>query len=180
MKKLVATVLALFLVLSLSACNSKYVDITYSAEFVNLLNTMGGTANSEALLESMKLDESIQEATLNSDGSISVKMDRAAWEETLENTKTSISAYIDEIISTQGTSITSIEFNKDLTVFTIKADSGTYKNNILDAISILGIGMQGYIYQSMAGNTTGTVTMNIVDATTRNAIATEVYPPSGN
>lgn len=116
------------------------VEVTLPASLI------GDSENTE-LTEEAK-SHGVKDITKNSDGSITMKMTKAAHKELLGSIKTSIDESINEMLADKENcpSFDSIVYNNDVTVFDIKVDSTTY--NGLQAFSALSFYVMGNLYQA--------------------------------
>lgn len=151
------------------------VTITLSAEMVELL-LQNAEESPEDYVERMESEEGVKDVTLNEDGSVSITMTKAKHREMLDGYKETV----DEAIATytdgnETPSVKSIEYNDDMTVFTVTVDKEAYENS-LDGFVQFGLGISGMYYQTFSGVETPQVTIHIVDEATGETFRTVVYP----
>lgn len=91
----------------------------------------------------------VNEITQNEDGSVTIKMSKAAHQKMLDEYKGGIDESLAEMLNDKETypSFTEITYNEDLTEFTVKVDPATYGD--LEALSAIGLYIAGNIYQAL-------------------------------
>ena len=130
-----------------------------------------------AKVEEMKQDGA-KEATVNEDGSITIKMSKSKHKEMIEEMKTSIIKSFEEI-KTSGdfASIKDIKYNDDFSKITLEVVKAEYEGSF-DAFVTLGIGTSAMIY-NMYNGVEGDklqVTIDAKDSETGEVFSTVVYP----
>ena len=91
----------------------------------------------------------VNEITQNEDGSVTMKISKAAHQKMLDEYKGGIDESLAEMLNDKETypSFTEITYNEDLTEFTVKVDPATYGG--LEALSAIGLYIAGNIYQAL-------------------------------
>lgn len=91
----------------------------------------------------------VSEITQNEDGSVTMKMSKAAHQKMLDEYKGGIDESLTEMLNDKEAhpSFTEIAYNEDLTEFTVKVDPATYGG--LEALSAIGLYIAGNVYQAL-------------------------------
>lgn len=130
-----------------------------------------------AKVEEMKQD-GIKEATVNNDGSITIKMSKSKHKEMIAEMKTSVIESFEEMkTSGKFTSIKDIKYNDDFTKITLEVVKSDYENG-LDAFATFGIGISSMMYNLYNGveNDKIQVTIEAKDSETGEVFRTVKYP----
>lgn len=179
MKKLIALLLALAMVLSLAACGNtasapadqsspakeapastpvapapkEDVKITLPAELVELMEEDDGDSSSDSdssFLDVSKSD-SVLDAVKNSDGSITYTIDGEKYDDMLSEYKTTICDALSEIATSGETpSIKAVTATDDMKKVTMTVDYAAYSNSF-DSLMILAPVMYLDVYHIIAG-----------------------------
>lgn len=117
------------------------VEVTIPASLLD------GSENTE-LTEEAK-SHGVKDITQNEDGSVTMKMSKAAHKELLDSIKASIDETINNLLADKENypSFDSITYNDDVTVFDVNVDSATYSG--LQAFSALAFYITGNLYQAL-------------------------------
>lgn len=196
MKKKTGFMLFILLITFLTACSANEQEKSNTAEQgkqeteEQALNVDKGILNVEVTLpasffEGEDVDTVISEAekegikiTKNEDGSLSYKMSKTKHKEMMNEMGTSIDEGIEEM-KTSGdySSIKDITHNKDFTEFTLLVDKAAFENSF-DGFAILGLGIQGSMYQLFNGANPDDykVTISTKDEATQEVFNEVIYP----
>lgn len=164
---------------STSAGNNESVEVDKNLldVTVTLPGSMFEGEDINAKVEEMKLD-GVKEATVNEDGSITIKMSKSKHKEMIEEMKTSIIESFEDI-KTSGnfTSIKDIKYNDDFTKITLEVVKSDYENG-LDAFATFGIGISSMMYSLYNGveNDKIQITIEAKDSETGEVFRTVIYP----
>lgn len=125
------------------------VEILLPADFVSFFS--GGGSPESALTEIS--DEGFDDAVVNSDGSILLKMSRLRYERLMDEQRSSLEQYLEEITGPES-GITQAEANRDFTEFTITVDRANASQETLDNLAWLSFALTLFtgIYQIFDGN----------------------------
>ncbi len=135
--------------------------------------------------DAQNIDETIANAeeegmkvTQNDDGSLTYKMTKAKHKEMMDEMRSSVEESIEEI-KTSGDykSIQDITANNSFSKFQLIVNKKEY-NNSMDAFAILGLGMNGMMYQLFDGASEEDydVTIQVKDAESGEVFETVQYP----
>lgn len=200
MKKILAFALTILLTLTLTACGASNsssasgassssapaaisvdeglfdVEITLPASMVESMFGEDSEETFEEYAERMKTEDGVKNVVQNEDGSITITMTKAAHKKMLDDYK----ATIDEMIASytdgdNAPSVKSIEYNSDLTEFTVMVDREAYEGSF-DSLVTFALGIAGMYYQAFAGTADAKVTINVVDEATGETVSSVVYP----
>ena len=154
------------------------------------LNVDKGILNVEVTLpasffEGQDLDTVIADAendgikiTKNDDGSLSYKMSKAKHKEMMKEMGTAIAEGLEEMKSSGDyPSIKDITHNNDFTEFTLIVDKAAFENSF-DGFIVLGLGLQGSMYQLFNGANPDDykVTISTKDEATQEVFSEVIYP----
>ena len=188
MKKVIAIILALVMVMGLVACGESAqqtdqnqsdgpkvdegllnVEVTLPASFFEDMTAEEIQAEAE--------EEGYSKCVINDDGSVTYTMTKAKRQEMLDGFKQSIDETIEEMIHGEDAmeSFQSIEYNDNLSEVTVYVDPATYTS--LDAFSALAFFFMGAYYQVFSGTDPDTVdvVVNFVDNETGETKETMSY-----
>ncbi|RYG71935.1 hypothetical protein EU245_12445 [Lentibacillus lipolyticus] len=151
----------------------------------NLLSVTVTLPKSFAGSDAQSLEESIASAeeegikvTQNDDGSLTYKMTKAKHEEMMDEMRSGVEESIEEM-KTSGDyqSIQDITANDSFSEFQLIVNKEKY-NNSMDAFAILGLGMNGMMYQLFDGASEEDydVTVQVKDADSGEIMDTVQYP----
>ncbi len=122
--------------------------------------------------------EGAKDATVNEDGSMTIKMSKDKHEEIMAQMKTSVTECIKQI-KTSGDfkSIKDIKYNDDFTNITLEVVQADYEQG-LDSIALMGIGSSAAMYHLYNGVEADDikVTIDIKNVDTGEVFSTNVYP----
>ncbi|WP_428912354.1 hypothetical protein [Niallia sp. Krafla_26] len=116
--------------------------------------------------------------TKNDDGSLTYKMSKRKHKEMMKDIGTSIDEGIEEMKSSEEyPSIKDITHNKDFTEFTLVVDKAAFENSF-DGFAVLGLGLQGSMYQLFNGADPENyrVTISTKDEATQEVFSEVIYP----
>ena len=191
MKKLLISVLAILLSLSLISCSTKKsgndkvkidektntVTVIISSKFFDLMNSnsFSSTQTPEQYCLTMEKEGSVSKAVVNEDGSVTLTMSKENYDKLLSTMKTSL----DQTIAgyTNGTtfpSIKEITYTDDLSEIKLTVDYEAFTNS-MGSFAILGLGLQGYLYRIFTGQSE-TVTITYIDETTGKSVESYQFP----
>lgn len=123
-------------------------------------------------------EDGIKDIKKNDDGSVTYKMTKAKHNEMMQEMKTNVTEYVDELINDEAfASIQDITYNKDFSKFTLEVDKEAFENSF-DGFAALGLAMSGMFYQLFEGVDEGklNVTIDTVDHSTGEVFGTVNYP----
>lgn len=134
-----------------------------------------------AKAEEMKQD-GVKEATVNEDGSITIKMSKSKHKEMITEMKTSVIEYFEEMKTSENyASIKDIKYNDDFTKITLEVVKSDYENS-MDAFATFGIGISSMMYNLYNGveNDKIQITIEEKDSETGEVFSTVIYPDDLN
>lgn len=150
------------------------VEVTLPASMLESSDANAETP--EEYCTRMQSEDGIQSATLNVDGSVTLKMTKAKHQAMLDEMKKSIDESIADYTSGETyTSIKEVTYNDNVTEFVMKVDKAAYENSF-DAFAGIGLGFVGMYYDLMDGNNDPHITISVVDAETGEEVGTSVFP----
>lgn len=123
-------------------------------------------------------EDGIKEVKKNDDGSVTYKMSKAKHKEMIQEMKTNVTEYVDDLINNEDfASIKDIKHNKDFSEFTLEVDKEAFENSF-DGFAAMGLGMTGMFYQLFNGVDSEklNVTIDTVDHSSGEVFATVSYP----
>lgn len=144
---------------------------------VTLPGSMFEGEDINAKVEEMKQDGA-KEATVNEDGSITLKISKDKHKEMITEMKASvIKSFEDMKTSGDYASIKDIKYNDDFTKVTLEVVKSDYENS-LDAFASFGIGISSMMYNLYSGieNDKIQITIDIKDSETGEVFNTVIYP----
>ncbi len=100
-------------------------------------------------------------AKLNDDGSVTMKLTKAQYEEMMREIIEEVDSSINELKDDENCNITNIKHNDDYSVFDVTLS--TSEVGLYDAFSVIGFYMYGGIYAAFAGNTVDKIVVNFYD-----------------
>ena len=100
-------------------------------------------------------------AKLNDDGSVTMKLTKAQYEEMMREIIEEVDSSINELKDDENCNITDIKHNDDYSVFDVTLSSNEV--GLYDAFSVIGFYMYGGIYAAFAGNTVDKIVVNFYD-----------------
>jgi|LSQX01.1.fsa_nt_gb outer membrane lipopolysaccharide assembly protein LptE/RlpB len=127
-------------------------------------------------------EEGIISVTVNSDGSLTYKMTKAAHKKMIDKMKESLEKTMDEIAGgSDFPSIKEIKANKSYTEFTMVVEREIYENSF-DAFATFSLGLSSMFYQVFDGKNPENIktTIHIQDSNTGEVFDTIVYPDAFN
>ena len=174
MKRLIAMILSLTMILSLSACGggkNDQVELTLPASFFEDEDMSGFDAGAYAE------ENGFVDAKLNDDGSVSIKMSKDKHKEMVaEMAKTLAKNFSDMIESADMPFIKDVRYSDSFDSVSLVVDKDIYDTYGFVAMFIpLTIYMQTSMYQILAGEETRCV-ISFVDAATNETIESVTYP----
>ncbi|MCM3651355.1 hypothetical protein [Metabacillus litoralis] len=122
--------------------------------------------------------EGAREVTKNEDGSLTYKMSKSEHKKMMTEMGTSIIDSIEDMKSSGDfVSIKDITHNKSFSEFTLLVDRASYENSF-DGFAILGLGLQGSMYQLFNGANLENykVTISVKDEATQEVFDEIIYP----
>lgn len=134
-----------------------------------------------ASAEKMK-EEGCKEATVNEDGSITVKVSKSKHKEMMEEMRASMIEYLEEMKTSEDfKSIKDVTYNEDFTKFTLEVIQDEYEGSF-DSFSAMGIGMMSSMYHIYNGVLAEKVkvTIDIKNFETDEIFNTVTYPDDLN
>ncbi len=199
MKKFIALILALCMLLTLVACTpAENADATNGSTESGTEATSGGIDTDENLLtvditlpasmfaeedmtsfdaESYATEQGFIKAVLNDDGSVTVTMTKGKHNELLSEMAASVEESFGELVGAEGTPyIKGITHNDDFSAVTVKVDRAGYENAIFEMTPLI-VGMSAMIYQAFLDMEPVCV-ITIADAETGDTLNSVTYPPA--
>ena len=169
-KSAFAAFVALVALLALSACSGGgSVEITLPASFIQ--------GDAEQVIENAK-SKGVSEAKINEDGSVTYKMSKATHEKMMKEMKDEVAKSARDMAGGEDfKSIKDVKYNDKLTEFTMIVDREAYESSF-DGFAILGLGLQGMLYQTFDGVPSDKVkvTINVKDEASGEVFHTVTYP----
>lgn len=151
------------------------VEVTIPASFF-------GDDDLEQIKTEAEQEEGIKEVTINSDGSITYKMTKAAHSKMMDDAREEMENTIREILDGGDfPSIVDIKTNRSFAEFTMVVDREKFENSF-DGFAAFGLGIGSMFYQVFDGADVDTVktTIHVEDVSTGEIFSTIVYPDDLN
>ncbi|MFB6367300.1 hypothetical protein ACFCP7_25280 [Paenibacillus elgii] len=145
------------------------VEITIPASLVG--------KNIDNAVENAK-KKGVSDIKKNDDGSLTYKMSKRKHKEMLDEMKAEIVKQVDEVKDgTKFKSVKNVEYNNDLTEFTITVDEKAFSKS-MDGMAGMGLGLTSRFYQIMSGVKPGEdkTVIQYKDSDTGKVIKTVTYP----
>lgn len=123
-------------------------------------------------------EDGIKEVKKNDDGSVTYKMTKAKHKEMMQEMKTNLTEYVDELVNNEDfASIMDIKHNKDFSEFTLEVDKEAFENSF-DGFAAMGLAMTGMFYQLFNGVDSEklNVTIDTVDHSSGEVFGSVSYP----
>lgn len=146
------------------------VEVTIPASMIQSENIDQVIADAKA--------EGIEEATQNSDGSVTYKMSKSKHKEMIKEMEGKLKSSIEEMKTSEDlTSIKDITHNKSFSEYTMIVDREAYENSF-DGFAAFGLGLSGMMYQLFDGVKPDNykVTIEVKDESTGEVFDTSTYP----
>lgn len=146
------------------------VEVTVPADFLGELTEEEIVANAE--------DAEFSDYTINPDGSVTYKMSRGVYEDTLAEMKTGIDESIQETVDEYPNVIRSVTYDDAVTEFEVVVDRAAYEAEFGIGFIGLTFGIGGMIYQMFEGvpEDEQKVLIEYVDEVTEEVIDTQTFP----
>lgn len=177
MRRCISILLAMLFLLSLTACggtkqeSSKQEEnesgtIEVEKEIFNVKITLPAALAEGTTQED--LDQAIKDgvyhtASLNEDGSVTIKMSKQQHKKCMDNMAADMEKFLQEMVGSEDyPNFTDVQANQDYTHFT-----GTTTSEELDmmgSFSVLGFYMMGGMYAAFNGDAGATITVDFVNA----------------
>lgn len=174
MKKIVVLFLAFSLMLSITACGSKDVEVRLP---ISMLVEEGEDLDFESISSQAK-ENGIKDVIQNEDGSVTYLMSKDKHVELMDNMEKNIAEVIREAVEGNTfESVKAINPSKDYREFEIVVNKEKYEGSF-DSFIALGMGMQSMYYQVFNGNSSEKIkaTINIKDESTGEVFDRIIYP----
>ncbi len=202
MKKLILSVISLILSISLVACSGGTAAVSSSS--LQSSDSQSEQSPDSSSISSVEVDENLitvditlpasffenkteeeikkdddgnyKKITINDDGSVTFTMTKAKHAQLLKNMQEEFLINFSEMVESEDFPyITAIDCSKDFSKVTISVDGVKYKDIFFD-VSPLAVGLSIMMYQSFAGESNATCTIDTVDNQTNEIIDSVVYP----
>ena len=144
------------------------VDVTISASLFG-----DEEITQESLDEEIADEDGIKSAKLNDDGSVTYTITKAKQKEMLIDMREDVAEYCQEIVDSEDYTFTSIDFNDDVTEF--ECILTNREPNIYESFAVIGLFMQGGLYNMFAGNEDFDIKVNYINEDSRDVIYTNTY-----
>lgn len=158
------------------------VSVTLSKEFIDGVNSLSnhlGNSSSPSSNSSSKLPDGIIKITKNKDGSETMVMTKAKYNEMMKGMKDSLNASIKQLTSSSSStgvkSFKSITANDKMDDFKVVVEKESYTNS-MDGLSLLGLYMGSGLYQEFNNVSSPKVTFHIIDSKDNKEFKTLKYP----
>lgn len=132
----------------------------------------------DAMIEEAKKDGS-SEIIKNKDGSVTIKMEKEAYDELLSEMKEGIQSLLDDIKTGQDyQSIKDVKYNSALTDFTVVVDKTAFENSVTDSFVVISLAGMAASYQILEGKNYDSIKIvfNFQDATTKEMFDKFTFP----
>ena len=138
------------------------VDVTLPASFYEGENMTQAKLNAEA--------------TLNKDGSVTLRMSKAEHSKAVAEMKKSVDDYIRETVNDSPEVFREITYNKSMTEFSISVDKSKFEEDLASGMIGFGIGMLSAFYQMFNGTENPKTAIKLIDASTGKVFDTQNWP----
>ncbi|WP_010274663.1 hypothetical protein [Paenibacillus senegalensis] len=126
--------------------------------------------------------QGVKEVVKNDDGSVTYTMSKSDHSKMLKEMGDEIAKFADELVNEATfASIKNIKYNDSFSEFSLIVNKEAYENS-MDGLVMMGMGMQGMMYQMFSGVDADKqkVTINVEDESTGEIFHTLVYPDGMN
>jgi hypothetical protein len=115
-------------------------------------------------------------ATLNPDGSVTLRMSKADHSKALAEMKVSIDEAIQQSVNDQPEIFSEISYDNDVTKFIVIVDKGKFNDDFGAGFIGMSLGIQGMFYQMFAGSAAPEVLIELQDKETGEVFDTQKWP----
>jgi hypothetical protein len=146
------------------------VDVTLPASFYEGENMTQAKLNADAA------KKGYGKATLNKDGSVTLRMSKAEHSKAVAEMKKSVDDYIRETVNDSPEVFREITYNKSMTEFSISVDKSKFEEDLASGMIGFGIGMLSAFYQMFNGTENPKTAIKLIDASTGKVFDTQNWP----
>lgn len=146
------------------------VDVTLPASFYEGENMTQAKLNAEAA------KKGYGKATLNKDGSVTLRMSKAEHAKIMAEMKKSVDDYIKETVNESPKVFQSVTYNKNMTEFSISVNKAKFEEDLSSGMIGFGIGMLSMYYQMFNGTENPKTAIKLIDASTGKVFDTQNWP----
>ena len=146
------------------------VDVTLPASFYEGENMTQAKLNAEAA------KKGYGKATLNKDGSVTLRMSKAEHAKVMAEMKKSVDDYIKETVNESPKVFQSVTYNKNMTEFSISVNKAKFEEDLASGMIGFGIGMLSMYYQMFNGTENPKTAIKLIDANTGKVFDTQNWP----
>jgi hypothetical protein len=147
------------------------VDVTLPASFYEGENITQAKLNADAA------KKGYGKATLNKDGSVTLRMSKAEHSKAVAEMKKSVDDYIRETVNDSPKVFREITYNKNMTEFNISVDKAKFEEDLASGMIGFGIGMLSAYFQWFNGIENPKTAIKLIDANTGKVFDTQAWPP---
>jgi hypothetical protein len=115
-------------------------------------------------------------ATLNPDGSVTLRMSKADHAKALDEMKVGLDESIQQAVNDQPEIFSEISYDNDVTKFIVVVDKDKFKDDFGAGFIGFTLGIQGMFYQMLAGATEPEVLIDLQDKETGEVFDTSKWP----
>ncbi len=146
------------------------VDVTLPASFYEGENMTQAKLNADAA------KKGYGKATLNKDGSVTLRMSKAEHQKVMAEMKKSVDDYIKETVNESPDVFREVTYNKNMTEFSISVNKAKFEEDLFSGIIGFGIGMLSMYYQMFNGTENPKTSIKLIDANTGKVFDTQIWP----
>jgi hypothetical protein len=146
------------------------VDVTIPASFYE------DNPQTQEELQKNSDDNDLGKATLNEDGSVTLRMSKAQHSKFLEEMKVGFDEIIQQTVNDQPEIFSEISYNNDVTKFVVVVDKDKFKDDFGAGFIGFALAFQGMFYQAFNGNTDPQVLIDYKDQETGEVFDTSKWP----
>ena len=147
------------------------VDVTLPASFYEGENMTQAKLNADAA------KKGYGKATLNKDGTVTLRMSKAEHSKAVAEMKKSVDDYIRETVNDSPEVFREITYNKSMTEFNISVNKAKFEEDLASGMIGFGIGMLSSFYQMFNGTENPKTAIKLIDASTGKVFDTQNWPP---
>jgi hypothetical protein len=147
------------------------VDVTLPASFYEGENMTQAKLNADAA------KKGYGKATLNKDGSVTLRMSKSEHSKAVAEMKKSVDDYIRETVNDSPEVFREITYNKSMTEFNISVNKAKFEEDLASGMIGFGIGMLSAFYQMFNGTENPKTAIKLIDAGTGKVFDTQNWPP---
>ena len=118
----------------------------------------------------------LDKATLNKDGSVTLRMSKAEHAKVMAEMKKSVDDYIKETVNESAKVFQSVTYNKNMTEFNISVNKAKFEEDLASGMIGFGIGLLSMYYQMFNGTENPKTAIKLIDANTGKVFDTQNWP----